>query len=249
MTLNYIVFDLEFNQDFSKSNKDSLMPRPCFEIIQIGAVKLDQSLNFIGTFQRYVKPVIYPQINPFITELTGITTEQLQSEEIFPGVYQDFIEFIGNLNSVFCIWGISDIKELFRNVSYHKLNQKLLTKSYINLQPYAALHFKLPRKKLLKLKTTVEMLDIPSVCPFHNALNDAKYTAEILKKIFQDSMRPKFYDPNATNSHPRQRKQRIDFEQLTKQFEKMYQRELTQDEQNMIKLAYQMGKTRQFLKL
>jgi hypothetical protein len=32
------------------------------------------------------------------------------------------------------------------------------------------------------------------------------------------------------------------------QFEKMYSRALTKEEQGMVKLAYQMGKTNQFLK-
>jgi len=251
--MHYIVFDLEFNQDFSILNKDKAVPckrteQPCFEIIQIGAVKLDQSLITQDTFQRYIKPTIYQKVNPFITELTGITTEQLSAEESFPGVYKAFTEFIDGSDSVFCTWGMADLKELFRNLAYHKLDQSLLPKRYINLQPHASLHFNFSQKKLLKLKTTVELLSIPLLYPFHNALYDAYYTAEIFKKIDKESIRPKCYDLNKAETRTRQVKKNIDFEKLIWQFKKMYARELTAEEQNMIVLAYKMGKTGQFLK-
>lgn len=246
----YIVFDLEFNQDFSESPPgDGHEPRrPCFEIIQIGAVKLDPDLNAVDTFQSYVKPSIYPEVNPFVTELTGITSLQLASAEMFPEIYDAFVEFTGGSESVFCIWGSADLKELYRNIEYHQLDHKALTKRYINLQPYAAMHLSLSRQKLLKLKTAAEMLDIPLLFPFHNALYDAQYTAAILKKINREPIRPKRYDPGHTSARPRQVKQKIDFEKLIRQFEKMYSRELTAEERKMVRLAYQMGKTRQFLK-
>ena len=158
--MEYIVLDLEFNQDFTLAESRKAC-RSCFEIIQIGAVKLDGDLNETGKLRRFIKPVIYPEINPFVTELTGITTQQLGSEEFFPEVYKEFVRFAGGSDTVFCVWGMADMKELYRNIEYHKLDSKLLSKRYINLQPYAALHFKLSQKKLLKLKTAAEMLDIP----------------------------------------------------------------------------------------
>jgi len=245
--MDYIVFDLEFNQDFSTGNGRRIR-RSCFEIIQIGAVKLDQNLNTIDTFQRYVKPTIYPVINPFITELTGITTEQLVSEEAFPLVFNVFAEFAGGSDTVFCIWGMADLKELYRNIEYHKLDKDRLSKRYINLQPYASLHFNLSQKKLMKLKTTAERFDIPLVYSFHNALYDAHYTAEIFKRLNKESIHVKLYDPSFVAARPRPLKPKIDFEKLIRQFEKMYARELTEEEQNMIRLAYKMGKTGQFLK-
>jgi len=245
--MDYIVFDLEFNQDFSPVS-DRKIRRSCFEIIQIGAVKLDQNLNTIDTFQRYVKPAIYPVVNPFITELTGITTEQLISEETFPLVFNTFEEFAGGSDTVFCIWGMADLKELYRNIEYHKLDKNLLSKRYINLQPYVSLYFNLSQKKLMKLKTAAERFDIPLVYSFHNALYDAHYTAEIFKRINKDSIQVKLYDPGFVAARPRPVKQKIDFEKLIRQFKKMYARELTEDEQEIIRLAYKMGKTGQFLK-
>jgi len=245
----FIIFDLEFNQDFpSLQDLDRKRSPHPLEIIQIGAIKLDLEFNTVATFNRYVKPAIYTRISPFITELTGITTEQLQIEEAFPEIYKTYTEFIDGTDSVFCIWGMSDIKELFRNAEYHHLNRKLLPKMFINLQPYASLYLNLPKKNLLSLQYAVEALNLPITNTFHNALSDAYYTAEIFKKIYNTSIQPKIYDPSYIAIRPRQPKREIDIDKLLQQFEKMYAREMTEEEQGMIKLAYKMGRTNQFLK-
>ena len=247
--MDYIIFDLEFNQDFSSLNPlgEKNMHYP-FEIIQIGAIKLDSKCNTIGTFNRYIKPSLYTQVSPFITELTGITTNQLLNEALFPEVYHTYTEFIGEADSVFCIWGQSDIKELFRNAQYHQLSTHLLPRNFINLQPYAAMHLHLPSTKLLGLQNAISALHIPVIYPFHNAASDAYYTAEVFKKIYHHSINPNYYDPTHIRMRQKQVKQQIDTKALIEQFEKMYTRKMSEEEQAIIKLAYKMGKTNQFLK-
>ncbi len=231
---------------------ESLSPKPekrmPFEILQIGALKLDHEFRTVNTFARLVKPTLYPVVSPFITELTGITTDQLKEEAYFPEVYQDFIRFIGEETSVFCVWGKSDVKELYRNAFYHDLDHSLLPKEYLNIQPYASEHLGFSAKKLLRLKHTVEALGIVLSHSFHDALGDAFYTAEILKKIYQPTMKLKSYDLQQTVTQPRKPKQVIDYDQLLRQFVKMYEREMTEEEKEIIKLAYHMGKTRQFIR-
>lgn len=245
----YIVFDLEFNQDFSddsvKNKIGNMFP---FEIIQIGAVKLDSDLNIVDSFIRNIKPDIYKKINPIIEELTGIKTEMLINEKSFLEVYNEFIDFIGDKDSIFCIWGMSDIRELYKSADYYKQNLNLLPKMFINVQPYASLYFHMPKKIQLRLQSVVEMLKIPVKSEFHNALNDAIYTTEIFKKIYNESIKPIIYNHNYIKPRVRQVKRVIDTEALINQFEKMYGRILTEDEKSMILLAYKMGKTNQFLK-
>jgi len=247
--MQYIVLDLEFNQDiYSLNILDKQKLKSTFEIIQIGAIKLDSKFNTIATFDRFIKPVIYPKINSFIAELTGITTQQLLEEELFVEVFDAFIKFIDDTDSIFCTWGMSDIKELFKNVEFHGLNLNLLPRMFINLQPYVSIYLDLPYKKQLRLEHAVELLGIQANYKFHNAIYDAYYTAQIVKKINNPYIIPRYYDPTYATIRPRQRKQVIEFDKLIQQFEKMYSRELTVDEQEMIKLAYKMGKTKQFLK-
>ena len=44
--MEYIIFDLEFNQGFDKKLNKTVSNEKCpFEIIQIGAIKLDSKYN------------------------------------------------------------------------------------------------------------------------------------------------------------------------------------------------------------
>ncbi|MDF2821926.1 MAG: polymerase [Clostridiales bacterium] len=246
--MNYIIFDLEFNQDLTSIQDVSrITSKNPFEIIQIGAIKLDDNFNTIGTFDRLVKPSIYSKISLFISELTGITTEVLLTEELFPEVYRDYLEFIGETDTTFCIWGMSDIKELYKNAEYHRLQYKSLPTKYINLQPYTSIYLDYPLNMLPRLQVATEELDIPLTYKFHNAFYDAYYTAEIFKKIYSPSMQTKIYDPTYVSIRPRQPRKIIDTEKLIMQFEKMYDRDMTEEEQEIILLAYKIGKSNQFL--
>lgn len=246
--MSYIIFDLEFNQDFSSlQNFELKSSRYPFEIIQIGALKLDDAFNTLATFDAYVRPTFYSSISPFITELTGITMSLLMEEQTFPNVYKNYTHFIQDQEAIFIIWGMSDIKELFRNAKYHELESSLLPRRFINIQPYVSKYLGLSSKKLLKLEDAAERLQIPITQPFHNAFNDAYYTAEIFKKIYTPIIKPTYYDPTYHPQRPPQSRQKVNFEKLIGQFEKMYARQMTQEEQDIIKLAYRMGKTHQFL--
>lgn len=247
--MSFIIFDLEFNQDMSSlENVEGKRSHSPFEIIQIGAIKLDLEFHTVDTFNRYVKPTFYTKINPFVTELTGITLEQLLSEEPFPVIYKTYLKFINESDSIFCTWGMSDISELYRNVEDHQLSPKFLPKKVINLQPHVTSHLKLSQKKLLRLQHAVELLHIPITYVFHNALNDAFYTAEIFKNVYNSSILPKPYDPSHRTIRAKRRIRAIDTDKLLQQFEKMYARKITEEEKDMIKLAYKMGRTNQFLK-
>lgn len=246
--MNYIVFDLEFNQDLSSYQgyfKDgSKYP---FEIIQIGAIKLDSSFNTIGSFNSYIKPTIYSKVSSFITNLTGITTEDLLLAEPFPEVYKQLIDFIDDNESVFCIWGMSDIKELFNNIDYHKLDSNLLSKKYINIQDYTSKLLGLRGNNLAKLQFAVEELNIEISYDFHNALHDAYYTAEVFKKIYNSSIETKIYNPYYVKTRQKKEKIEVDYDGLIKQFEKMYNGNISDKEKEIIKLAYKMGRSNQFL--
>ena len=71
--MNYIVLDLEWNSAYHKKQG-----RFVNEIIQIGAVKLDNDFNVIDTFLVYIKSEIVKQLNKRVIELTGITNEQIK---------------------------------------------------------------------------------------------------------------------------------------------------------------------------
>ena len=185
--MNYIVMDLEFNQpyDFAEGPKSILVEECPFEIIQIGVVKLDQQFNQIKTGNFLAKPQVYTRIHPHVERITQLTIERLEDQPYFPEAFQNLINFIGNEPYIFCIWGSSDLKLLHKNIYYHQLDGGSLSTEVINVQELAARYLKQPRGLCIGLKKAVEALSLPlwESLQFHDALHDAMYTAEILKKI------------------------------------------------------------------
>ncbi|MCR1973721.1 exonuclease domain-containing protein [Clostridium sporogenes] len=242
--MNYIIFDLEFNQAYN-SQIEIKCP---FEIIQIGAIKLNENFATIDTFNALVKPEIYLDLNPFVKNLTNLTMDSLNKAKPFREVYKDFLKFLDKDKNIFCIWGMTDMKELFRNIVYYKLDTKSIPKEYINVQAYAGKYLNYPKSINVGLSNAVELFHITKNNDFHNAFNDAFYTAEVFKKIYSEKIKTKIYRTmnNTTTYRNKNTKTKIDTVGLFKQFEKMFNTKLTLQEQDMIKLAYMMGKTNQF---
>jgi DNA polymerase III epsilon subunit-like protein len=248
--MNYIIFDLEFNQGLkeSKENKATINPKCPFEIIQLGAIKLDENFKEVATLNSLIKPSIYSSINPYVCEITGITLDILKDAVPFSEVYKEFTQLINDEPSVLCVWGMSDIKELFRNIEYHKLDICNVPKQYINLQRHASKYFNCPKGINIGLQNAVELLKLPLNNQFHDAFNDAYYTAEIFKKLYNTvNIKPALYNFHNPINRPKTKNKKVDYNKLLQQFEKIYKRKLTEEEQAMIRLAYVMGKTNQFL--
>lgn len=252
--MNYIIYDLEFNQknnipteaynnsiETGFSNSSSIP----FEIIQIGALKLNENLQLISTFNALVKPLVYKSIHPFVENLTKITDDMVASCKDFVHVYDDFLKFIGNDEITFCVWGAADIKELVRNLKFHNLSTAYVPK-YFDIQKYTSKYLKLPKKSRVGLRNAIELLNIPIEGEFHDAFNDAYYTAEVFKLIHNKNIKPMIYTP-APPRRISQSKEKVDTFSLINQFEKMYNREMSEEEKSIIKLAYIMGKTKQFI--
>ena len=184
--MNYIVIDLEFNQNFdfragAKAPSNPLMP---LEIIQIGAVKLDGQRNFVDRFGTTVRPRLYRGLNPFVAKITGLSKDTLRNSPSFVQAYRGLVNFIGKERAILCFWGNDDMKELFRNILYCKLSTRMLPLKYINVQSLASLHLDLPAKQQMGLCAAVQALGIEIDLPFHNAPNDAFYTAEVFKQVY-----------------------------------------------------------------
>ena len=248
--MKYIVFDLEFNQayDVLVKTKPKIPAKYPFEILQLCALKLNEKLESIATLDRLVKPEIYITLNPFVAEITGIRMDQLTNAIPFKEVYKEFLEFVKDPSTVLCVWGVTDIKELYRNMEYHGISAEFLPKEYINIQAYATKYLCCTKGTSIGLRNAVEFLNISHSHPFHDAFNDAFYTAEIFKKIFNEEMVPQVYIPEKTRIRNSIHidKKIVDTLNLLKQFEKMFHREMTEEEKSIIKLAYLMGSTNQF---
>ncbi|MDS0526423.1 exonuclease domain-containing protein [Clostridium sp. SHJSY1] len=243
--MNYIIFDLEFNQKHP-DNKNTKSPSLMFEIIQIGALKLNEQLETIGSFNSLVKPTVHTTIHPYVEDLTSITTAQVSICETFPKIYENFLDFIGTNDIIWGVWGCDDITQFIKNIRFHNLSDSNLSKKYIDIQKYASKYCNYPTGCKIGLKNAVTTFNILSQDEFHNALNDAYYTSEVFKRINNKKIRPKLYSYPLTKRNS-SIKETINTVALINQFEKIYRREMTNEEKEIIKLAYMMGKTKQFI--
>lgn len=179
--MNYIVFDLEWNQPEGVDSKSRPLP---FEIIEIGAVKLNDRFELVSKFSRVIKPQVYSRLNRHIVKMLSLKPGELENGESFEIVAGKFLEWCGE-DCIFCTWGNQDLTELQRNMNYYSMPplsngpfryidvQKLYSIMIDDMQQYS-------------LETAVDRMKIVKDVQFHRAFSDAYYTSKILKLIPSD---------------------------------------------------------------
>ncbi len=179
-TVNYVVLDLEWNQPMDGiKSEDRELP---FEIVEIGAILLNEERKIIGEFTQIVKPTVYHVMNEVTRNLIHLRMKELKQGKTFPETMKEFLEWCGE-DYVFCTWGSLDLVELQRNMKYHGL-EPFDTRPfpYLDVQKLFSIAFE-DRKVRRSLEYAVEYLKIPVDIPFHRAFSDAYYTAKVMALI------------------------------------------------------------------
>lgn len=179
--MNYIVFDLEFNMFFKFKEGECPNPALKSEIIQIGAVKLNERLETIGEFNSIIRPVIYKRINPYVKKKINLSSGMVVKGKSFGEAIKSFSTWLGE-DSVLCSWGHDDMLGLRDNCLFFGVDLMPFDK-YINIQKIFMKHESLTKQP--SLESAVESLKIEKSFPFHDALSDAFYTAEVFKGVFE----------------------------------------------------------------
>lgn len=175
--MNYIVMDLEWNQSSTGQEEVSkLLP---FEIIEIGAIKLNSGRKMFDEFSELVKPQVYHEMHRVTRRLIHLQMEQLEHGRSFTEVMKLFREWCGD-DYIFCTWGPLDLTELQRNIRYHDLEP--LSDGpikFLDVQKLFSIAFE-DRKSRRSLEYAIDYLKIEKDIPFHRAFSDAYYTAKVL---------------------------------------------------------------------
>lgn len=179
--MNYVVFDLEWNQgNQAQQTEHADIP---FEVIEIGAVKLNDKYVMISEFSRLIKPEVYREMHQYTSKLIHLQMEELERGRPFAEVMKDFLEWCGTEEYLFCSWGSLDLTELQRNMRYH--NMTPLSDGpipYLDVQKLFSLVYE-DGKSRRSLETAVDMVQLEKDIPFHRAFSDAYYTAKLLTGI------------------------------------------------------------------
>ena len=107
--LKHIMIDLEMNKIKKQYRDDKKLAN---ELIEIGAVKMDDDFNEVDRYQSYVMPD-YGKMDSHIIKLTGITDEKLEGAPRFKDAMQDFEKWIGGGAVTFYSWSMADIRQFF----------------------------------------------------------------------------------------------------------------------------------------
>lgn len=182
--MNYIVLDLEWNQSSTPEESNPLLT---FEIVEIGAIKLNNERAMIGEFSRLVKPQVYKEMHHVTRKLIHLQIEELEKGDTFPEVAKDFLEWCKDDN-MYCTWGPLDLCELQNNLRFHGM--ELLKEGpipYYDVQKLFSMAFE-DGKSRRSLEYAVDFLKIEKDIPFHRAFSDAYYTAKVFAKIREEDV-------------------------------------------------------------
>lgn len=170
--MNYIVLDMEWNQPF---NMQRMVKKPVLlhgEIVQIGAVKLDEDYRILDTFKIMVAPKYYKKMHWKVSKLTKITNKELQYGFPFPEAFRHFRKWCGE-EFAFLTWGLDDIAMLRSNMLLHRLDTGWIPDTY-NVQLIFDTQITKENRQI-SLSDAMEKLGEPAL-EAHDALNDARNT-------------------------------------------------------------------------
>ncbi len=174
---NCIVFDLEWNQ--GKGNANEEIP---FEIIEIGAVKLNMERKICGEYSQVIKPQIYKEMGYAMQRIVPVEMKELRNGKLFVDAIAEYKKWCGK-DYIFATWGPLDITQLQINMEYYKI--PLFSKKplpFLDVQKLFSIEYE-DKKSRRTLEYAVDFLNIPKEIPFHRAFSDAFYTAKVLEKI------------------------------------------------------------------
>ena len=189
--MNYIVLDLEWNQ--SSTGKEEVSKVLPFEIIEIGAIKLNSDRKMTDEFSELIKPQVYHEMHHITRKLIHLQMEELEKGKSFVEIMEKFRVWCGQ-DYIFCTWGPLDLLELQRNIRYYQLEplgERPL--AFLDVQKLFSIAYE-DRKSRRTLEHAIDFLEIEKDIPFHRAFSDAYYTAKVLAQLDEDVLKNCSFD-------------------------------------------------------
>ncbi len=194
----YVVLDLEWNGAFSRKAHGYFN-----EIIDIGAVKLDENLNELDRFQVMIRPVISKKLSEIVQNLTQIDQEELAEGTTFEEAVARFSEWIGDEEAAILTWSQTDLLVLIEDFQFfYKRPTVPFMTHYADIQRYCQKRMGVDLGQQLGLRNACEQLAISTEgMEIHRALGDSILTMQVLQRVGEsESLRlvlqpvnPEFY--------------------------------------------------------
>lgn len=175
--MDTIFIDLEFCKMNKKYKEESKICAT--EIIQIGAVRLDENLNIVKKFDELVKPD-YSTINKYVSALTHITESDVAAALHFTEAMDKFLEWVGDDKVDVYSWCLCD-KYQFENESklkgYSDKRLDMLYENWFDFQLIFGNILEVSQK--ISLTNALNGVGITFKGQKHSAADDAENTARL----------------------------------------------------------------------
>ena len=177
--MEFVILDLEWNSGYSPKTESYLN-----EIIEFGAVKLNEKMELIDTFSMLVRPVITRRLNPMVRRLTSLKDRDVKNGEPFTRAFRLFRRFLGD--AVLLSWSKSDLSALSSNCAYYFGSERIPgVRLYADLQLYCQDMLRLEGKNSLSLLGAYQLLEPEDDrSQNHRASDDCLLAAECLRRLY-----------------------------------------------------------------
>lgn len=184
-----LVLDLEMNKTWKLDNNiynhDFIT-----EIIEIGAVLLNDNNDEVDKFQTYVKPD-FTGVHKRITKITGIKDEDVKGAPRVEEAFNNLIDFINKYTSIDNIlmytWSNSDSTVILAELDVKNINNsdiRALAENFIDIQK--EFDSKINFDNNVGLSKALELMGFDFEGVAHGALADAINTARVYKYMEND---------------------------------------------------------------
>lgn len=198
--MTYIILDMEWDGAYCPR-----ISRFINQIIQIGAVKLNENFEIVDTFEKTVRSSFSKKVSGRFTALTGITTEDMRAGIPLEKAVSMYNKWAGT-DTVTMTWSNSDLFSIMENEKNLMKDVKFHIEKYLDLQSYIqnemrVLGFEINSQ--IALGKAAELLGITTnEYELHTAKDDSLVCAALLKKYYnknrfeeliKDTENPEFY--------------------------------------------------------
>lgn len=176
----YVIIDLEMC--YVQHTPENAVFRNRNELIQIGAVLLDEEYEVSDTFMTLVAPQ-YGAIDDFIEKLTGISPAAAAKAPCTADALTAFAEWLPD-DAVIVSWSDTDKYQIMHELEFKQIQLPRMEgylETWVDCQQ--TFSEKMDTAKIYKLSEALVIADIDSVDGEHDALVDARNTAKLFAKM------------------------------------------------------------------
>lgn len=202
--MKHIVVDLEMNPIKKQHKEERKICKN--EIIEIGAVALDEDFKEIDSFKAYIKPQFNDVIERKIVRLTGITNEMVLNAPLFIDALLLFFEWCRNMNDdiIFYQWSDSDLLQIHKEMELKNITLSNENIMYIQKWEDVQKEYveKLGLERQVSLSNALTFAGVDAVGNLHDALDDARNTGLLLEIARDDQKKQEILDKIFKILHP-----------------------------------------------